>query len=71
MNVRLVEIQMPLKSGTARANFAAVLAFPLEGSFYRVVGRQPGDELWRWPPDSVVTCDPSTRGPVAVARVEG
>ncbi|KQV57623.1 hypothetical protein ASC70_15510 [Caulobacter sp. Root343] len=69
MSVSLVRILMPLGTASNPPSFAPVLAFDLGEDRYRVLGRQPGCELWRWPPDSIVACRNTNDGAVAVAHV--
>lgn len=67
MSISLVRILMPLGAASSPPSFAPVLAFNLGQDCYRVLGRQPGCEFWRWPPDSIMACRNTDVGVVAVA----
>jgi hypothetical protein len=69
MSVSLVRILMPLSAASHPPSFVPVLAFDLGEDRYRVLGRQPGYEFWRWPPDSIVACRNTDGGAVAVSHV--
>jgi hypothetical protein len=69
MSVSLVRILMPLGAASNPPSFVPVLAFDLGEDRYRVLGKQPGCEFWRWPPDSIVACRNMDGGAVAVSQV--
>jgi len=55
--VKLVTILMPLKWPMAGGDEALpVKAFHLGGNHYRVLGKQPNHNRWKFPADAVVRC---------------
>lgn len=70
MSVSLVRILMPLGAVLTPPSFVPVLAFDLGEDRHRVLGRQPGCEFWRWPPDSIVACRNTDGGAVAILHVQ-
>ena len=67
MSVNLVRILMPLGAASKIPSLTPVFAFDLGDDRYRVLGRQPGCELWRWAPDSVVLCENTDAGVIAIS----